>query len=228
MQTLRFNPFNQIHKGLRALLYDTALLMQHTDFTHEAERAEVIERVRLVNYLFHHHAHTEDNRIFPMIEPYAPQIQADFEAQHETDHQLSEDLEKCVVRFTETNTPEQNLLAAQQLAHAFHAFLAFNVEHMAKEETVINQVLWQYYTDAQLMAKVQEIGSSIPPEDNRHFTYWMLKGMATHEIVQWFNAIKLSAPPQVFDFFCQIAEKALPENKWNIVRDSLHEGALLA
>jgi hemerythrin-like domain-containing protein len=203
-------------------------LIQHTDFTHEAERAEVVERVGLVNYLFHHHADTEDNRIFPMIEPYAPQIQADFEAQHETDHQLSENLEKCLARFTETNSPEQHIWAGQELAKCFHAFLAFNVEHMMKEETIINEVLWQYYTDAQLMAKVQEIGSSIPPEDNQHFMYWMLKGLATHEIVQWFNAIKYSAPAPVFDFVCQIAEKALPENKWNFVRDCLHEGVLLA
>ena len=28
----RFNVFNQIHKGLRAMLYDTALTLQQTHF----------------------------------------------------------------------------------------------------------------------------------------------------------------------------------------------------
>ena len=49
MQTLRFNPFGQVHKGLRALLYDTALLLQHTNFSVEEEIAEAVDRVKLVN-----------------------------------------------------------------------------------------------------------------------------------------------------------------------------------
>lgn len=35
MQELRFNPFEQINKGLRALLYHTALTLQHTNFANE-------------------------------------------------------------------------------------------------------------------------------------------------------------------------------------------------
>jgi hypothetical protein len=184
--------------------------------------------VELVNLLFHSHAHIEDNHVFPMIAPFAPQVVSDFEAQHDTDHELSEALVKCLARFTETNSPEQNILAGYELMQQFNAFLAFNVEHMRKEETVVAGILWEHYTDNDLLLKVQEIGSSIPPEKNKHYTYWMLKGMATHEIIGWFNSIKHTAPPQVFDIFCHIAEEALPARQWNIISDTLHEGALLA
>jgi hypothetical protein len=120
------------------------------------------------------------------------------------------------------------MLAGYELMQQFNAFLAFNVEHMRKEETVVAGILWEHYTDNDLLLKVQEIGSSIPPEKNKHYTYWMLKGMATHEIIGWFNSIKHTAPPQVFDIFCHIAEEALPARQWNIISDTLHEGALLA
>jgi hemerythrin-like domain-containing protein len=228
MQTLRFNPFGQVHKGLRALLYDTALQLQHTNFTVAEEIEQAVERVRLVNTLFEHHAHVEDNQIFPMIEDYAPEVVANFEAQHHKDHELSEALERCVRLFNETNTAEQNGWAGNELQQSFNAFLAFNVEHMKQEETVINKCLWRYFSDEELLKKVQEISASIPPEQNRHFIYWMLKGMATHEIIHWYNAVKNATPPPVFHFFCELAEAALPAKKWNAVQDALQEGALLA
>jgi hemerythrin-like domain-containing protein len=228
MQILRFNPFGQIHKGLRALLYDTALLLQHTNFTIEEEIDLAVERVKLVNTLFEHHAHIEDSRIFPLIQSFAPHIVDDFEAQHQKDHELSEGLERCFALFTETNNAAQNRWAGNELLQSFNAFLAFNVEHMKAEETVINGCLWRHFTDEELLKKVQEISASIPPEQNKLFIYWMLKGMATHEIIDWYNVVKLSAPGPVFHFFCDLAEASLPEEKWNKVKDALQEGALLA
>jgi hemerythrin-like domain-containing protein len=228
MQTLRFNPFGQVHKGLRALLYDTSLQLQQTNFSVEEEIYAAIERVQLVSRMFDHHAHIEDNQVFPMIEDYAPEVVADFEAQHQTDHALAESLDKCLHYFSETNSPEQNRYAGNELLQNFHAFLAFNVEHMRKEETIINGVLWRYYTDAQLLQKVHEISASIPPEENKHFVYWMLKGLGTQEIIDWYNAIKLSAPAPVFNFFCALAEEALPVKKWDRIKEALQEGAMLA
>lgn len=228
MHVLRFNPFGQIHKGLRALLYDTAILLQHTNFTVEAEIAAATERVKLVNRMFDQHAHTEDNKVFPMIEKHAPEVVADFEAQHQTDHQLSLGLERCLHLFTETNTPEQTQYAGNELLQSFNAFLAFNVEHMRKEETIVNNCLWRHYTDAELLKKVQEISAAIPPEENKYFVFWMLRGMATHEIIDWYNVIKLSAPSPVFTFFCDLGEEALPAKKWDCVKEALQEGALLA
>ena len=228
MQTVRFNPFGQIHKGLRALLYDTALQLQHTDFTVAEEIEAAVDRVSLVNTLFEHHADVEDSQLFPLIKDHAPQLVADFEAQHQKDHALSKDLERCLFLFTETNSREQNLWAGNELLQSFHAFLAFNVEHMKQEETLVNACLWRHFSDEELRIKVQAIGNSVPPEQNKHFVYWMLKGLGTQEIIGWYNAVKLTAPPPVFQFFCDLAEKALPANKWNEVQNALQEGALLA
>ena len=40
--------------------------------------------------------------------------------------------------------------------------MLFNIEHMAKEEYVLNPILWRYYTDAELMAIKQQIIANIP------------------------------------------------------------------
>ena len=49
---MRVNIFNQIHKGLRALLYDTSILLQQTDFSNEEEMETAVKRGRItVMYL---------------------------------------------------------------------------------------------------------------------------------------------------------------------------------
>lgn len=221
MATLRFNPFGQIHKGLRALLYDTALLLQHTHFTREEETAKATERVRLVAMMFEDHAFVEDNYVFPMITPYAPEVVEDFEAQHVMDHQIGELLLKAVNQLEEAAAPEEKILAGIELQHQFNAFLAFNVEHMKKEETIVNAVLWKYYTDEQLAQKVQEISGKVEPEKNAIVTEWMLRGMASQEIVTWYSGIKRKAPPQVFEMFCDMAFSVLPEARWTKIREQL-------
>lgn len=221
MQTLRFNPFNQVHKGLRALLYDTALLVQHTDFTNKEETGRTAARVRFVNELFAHHAHVEDNLVFPMIASHAPGIVADFESQHQTDHELSANLEICLSRFGETNSPEQDVAVGNELLQSFNSFLAFNVEHMKKEETVVNAVLWKHYSDAQLIAKTQEISASLSMEEKLVHSAWMLKGSAVHEIVAWYRGIQKGAPPFVFENFCRLAESTLSPARWDRVKANL-------
>ena len=48
----RYNIFYQVHKGLRAMLYETALLLQHTDFTNFDEAEQAIEQLQTVVELF--------------------------------------------------------------------------------------------------------------------------------------------------------------------------------
>ena len=128
--------------------------------------------------------------------------------------------------FTETNSPAQNLWAGNELLQAFNSFLAFNVEHMKKEETIINGVLWQHYSDAQLLQKVQEIGASVPPEENMTLSAWMLKGLSTPEIILWYKGMQQAAPPPVFENFCRLAENTLPSSKWSRIKEALQEVAV--
>ncbi|HVS96207.1 MAG TPA: hemerythrin domain-containing protein [Puia sp.] len=228
MHTLRFNPFGQIHKGLRALLYDTAIMIQQTDFTRQEEIGKVTERVRFVNEAFAFHADTEDHRIFPKIAGIAPEVVADFESQHQTDHELSGQLDRCLSLFVSSNSSEQNAIAGNELLQAFNSFLAFNVEHMKKEETVINAILWKHFSDADLLQIVREIAASVPMDENMKISAWMLKGMASPEIVAWYKGIQQTAPAFVFEKFCQLASRTLAPPRWNKVWESLQASPVTA
>lgn len=85
---LRFNSFNMIHKALRAMLYDTALTLQQTDFTDAMEAETALSKVEDVIHQFEQHAHHEDTFMLPAIEKFAPQVVEDFEKEHVEDLEL--------------------------------------------------------------------------------------------------------------------------------------------
>ena len=82
----RYNIFHQVHKGLKVLLYETALQVQHTDFWNIEEADEVIEQIDELILLFEKHAQSEDTYIFPAVEKYDPSVAHAFEREHLKDH----------------------------------------------------------------------------------------------------------------------------------------------
>jgi len=209
MEKLRFNPFNQIHKGLRALLYHTSLQLQQCDFINEVQTREALAQVNEVIELFEEHAEVEDGKLFPLIQGYAPEIVADFEQQHDTDHELAVSLQNALQDVKKAETYKEKLKAGHALCLAFQEFTAFNIKHMNAEEIVVNDVLWRFYSDEELIQRQKEIASQVDPRLNNRYAYWMLKGLALHEIINWFTIVQQSAPAPVWENLKQVARTAL-------------------
>lgn len=208
----RFNSFNMIHKALRALLYDTALSLQQTYFADIEEAETALEKVELVISQFDQHALHEDTYVLPAIKALNPSLVAAFEGEHEEDHALGERLKHLVNMFRDTNSGEERLVCGSALTQAFREFMIFNLEHMAKEEMEINKVLWENYTDAQLMDINARIVASIPEEEKVISSKWMMRGVNKAEAISWLKAVKRSAPSFVFDGLLQMAETEIPQN----------------
>lgn len=221
MKAIRYNAFNQIHKGLRALLYDTALKIQHTDFADDTAAAKTFDQVNTVLWLFESHADIEDSMVFPMVQQAAPHIVEEFEKEHETDHRLGEELKTQMKAYYTSKDETEKIKAGTAVFLAFNEFIAFNLNHMNREETIINSFLWENYTDEALMGLTKEIVSKIPQNKNDLYSRWMLKGIGMHEIVNWFKAIQATAPHFVFEQMCVMAEEELPFEKWIVLKTVL-------
>jgi hypothetical protein len=76
-----YNVFNSIHKGLRNLLYSTAIQIQQTDFSSD-QAAATNQAIKLVVALFDEHAQHEDTYLLPLIEKYDSALIAQFEKDH--------------------------------------------------------------------------------------------------------------------------------------------------
>ena len=225
MNTTRFNPFNQIHKGLRALLYDTALALQHTDFTNEETTRQTFIKVEKTLSMFDGHAEVEDSIVFPKLNAVSPDIIEALEQEHVTDHQLGKALRKKMLEYCQANEATVISNAGRSVFIAFNEFIAFNLSHMNKEETIVNEALWANYSDDELKGMVAAIAKELSPEKNREHSRWMLKGNGDHEISVWLTAVQSTAPHFVFQDLCELAAETLPEGRWNNIQHTISTSA---
>jgi hemerythrin superfamily protein len=220
--------FNQIHKGLRALLYETALDIQHTDFWNVEETEKVIERIQDVVKLFEKHAFSEDSYVFPAIEKYEPSVADAFEQEHVKDHLLGELLSASLISYKNAPIITEKAEAGRQIYSAFVKFMAFNLEHMGKEEEIINPLLWRYYTDEELLAITSKIVSHIPAGHMEVVSKWMVRGLNNAEIAGWLRSVERTAPEPVFRALFATTERELSEKRFRQVLEMMTEGAMVA
>jgi hypothetical protein len=224
----RYNIFYQVHKGLRALLYETAIQIQQTDFINDEETELVLEQVKNLVELFDKHAHTEDTFVFAAVQVYEPSVVDAFEQEHVKDHALGENLNRQLAAFSNALPGDDRMLTGQLLYKAFIDFTIFNLEHMAKEEDIINKILWNHYTDDELKGITAEIIANIPLAQMMLFTQWMMRGLSNQEIAGWLKEVKNTAPDFVFNSLMQAATQELNTHRLQLVQEAITEGAMVA
>ena len=224
----RYNIFNQIHKGLRALLYETIIKLQQTDFTDAENADEAVQQVKIILDLFDEHAHTEDTFILPAIVEYEPSVVDVFAQEHVQDLALSNKLNGLLQAFSLTISPDAKREIGAAISTAVFEFMLFNLEHMKKEEDVLNKLLWRYYTDEVLHGITMNIVASAPADKMPLYNKWMMRGLSNTEIINWLKQIKNNAPEFVFNSYVDLATNELAENRWQKVQEQLTEGAMLA
>ena len=148
--------------------------------------------------------------------------------EHVRDHELSTQLRTLVNIYGSLTTDEERIQLGSALRKAFVDFLAFNLVHMAKEEDIINNLLWRYYSDDQIHAIEHQIISAQTPEAMALVWKWMLLGLSNGEIAGWLRMVEKNAPEFVFNTLFATAEKELPNHRFRLILEGLTEGAMRA
>jgi hypothetical protein len=223
----RFNSFNLIHKALRAMLYDAALTLQQTYFADVDEAEMALDKLEAVIHNLEQHAHHEDSFILPAIETCAPDVVQSFENEHVQDVAIAHKLQTLVNIYRSLETSEERVNCGSCLNKAFRDFMVFNINHMGKEEIEINKVLWDNYTDEEIMEITERITNSIPPEEKLVATRWMMKSINKNEAIAWLKTVKKTSPTFVFQALFDMAETELPERIRTEVQEAVLERDLV-
>jgi len=215
----RYNMFHQVHQGLRALLYETALLIQRTDFSFAEEAGGTAGHIEQVVSLFEKHAHTEDSFVFPMLAGYEPSVVTTFEEEHVEDHVIGKTLEDGLKSVLTSENPTERILKGKELQRAYIRFMVFNLQHMAAEEDIINNLLWRYYSDEELQAVTGRIIAHVAPDAMQQYSRWMVRGLNNTEILHWLQGVKATAPAPVFERLLAIMDQELPPARSRFIRE---------
>jgi hypothetical protein len=223
----RYNLFNLIHKGLRHIMYDTALKIQTADFSTVNGAEPVITRIEQLLSYFEEHAHHEDTFVLSAIQQYDAELVEDFERQHEEDHRLGHELTQALTAWKIAEGSVARLAAGRKIFFLFNEFIAFNLYHMNKEEQLINEVLWRHYSDIELHGITHQIVQNIKPQILFEESRWMMRSINVREAIDWLMGIKVSAPAEIFTLYLKMAHEEMPIERWLKVKESLFDERLI-
>lgn len=165
--------------------------------------------------------------MLPAIEAFEPELVEEFEKEHVADIEIGNRLATLLNIYRSLETSEERINCGSAINKSFRDFMVFNIEHMAKEETEINRVLWANYTDQELLDLNRRLTSSIPAEQKMQTTKWMLRSINKAEAIAWLQAVKKSSPSFVFDALLDLTYTELPEQMSTEVQDAVMEEELL-
>lgn len=217
-QEQRYNIFKRTHKGLRSMLFDAGAKIQQTDFTKNRQAIAAIEVIKQSTRSFLYHLSKEDNIIYHSVVLYAPYIVAMIEQANIKDEGLARSIDKIIDQFGELDSKKEKTDFGHVLQAAFFEFTAAVLQHMSKEETVINELLWANYTDRQLVGMEVEMMKRAKSSDCTWYTGKILKELSNREILVWVDSIKEHASPFMIKKLITTARVVLPIDRWQMIR----------
>lgn len=217
-QEQRYNIFKRTHKGLRSMLFDAGAKIQQTDFTKNKQASAAIDVIKQSTRSFLYHLSKEDNIIYHSVVLYAPYIVAMIEQTNIRDEALARSIDKTIDQYKELNTKKEKIAFGHRLQAVFFEFTAAVLQHMGKEETVVNELLWSNYTDRELIGMEVEMMKQATSPDCTWYTGKILKELSNREILIWVDSIKEYATPFMLKKLISTARIVLPIDRWQMIR----------
>jgi hemerythrin-like domain-containing protein len=217
-QEQRYNIFRGTHKGLRSMLFDAGAKLQQTDFTKSKQASAAVDAIKQSTRSFLYHISKEDKIIYHSVVLYAPYIVAMIEQTNLKDQVLAESIDKIIDEQRDQDTKKEMIDFGHQLQAAFFEFTAAVLQHMNKEETVINEILWSNYSDRQLVGMEVEMMKQATSSDCSWYTGKILKELSNREILMWVDIIKEHASPFMLKKLISTARIVLPIDRWQMIR----------
>ena len=191
----RYDLYRRPHKALRALMADTLVALGRADPQDECEMREAASRLEEMLAICEKHAALEDEFVHPAMEERRAQASCALALAHHEHAIAIDDLRECARRGDPT------------LYRRAAVFVAGNFRHMEDEESAGNALLWELFTDAELLAIEARLIAAVPPGAAMQTMRWMLGAMSHGERVTMLEALR--ERPGVFDGAMGIAQAHL-------------------
>lgn len=197
----RYDIYGNIHKGLRRTQSLLLARLGANDFGDAVTTEKLLADLRRLLAMAAAHVKHEDTEIHAALNGRG--IATDLiDEQHEDHHAAFRILED---RIAAVEAASDRTEAGRALYLAFAAYIADDFAHMHEEETVTAPLLWQHFTDEELLAIEMRIVSSLPPEENMAFTRMMLPAMNPAQRAMLVGGMRQGLPPEVFNAVVEFA-----------------------
>jgi hypothetical protein len=191
----RLDLYVSIHKALRSFMSDTLTRVGRIDVADRADRDAALAQLDVLLDLCLEHLRHENEFVHTAIEARQPAGSQRIAEEHGEHVETIAALQGEAAALRDTAPGDADRLALRLYRH-LALFVAENFQHMHVEETAHNALLWQHYSDGELMALHGRIMASIPPARHLLVARWMVPASTPAERAQIVGAAKAQMPPE--------------------------------
>lgn len=210
----RVNFYTNIHKAIRAFMGNTLTMVASLDGSDQHEVKAALEQVRSLAGFCTSHFHHENEFVHTAMEARQPGSSINTATDHEHHAWAIEKL-LALTDAVEQAFGAERENAINDLRSYIALFIAENFIHMNFEENENIAVLWNHYTDVELMQIEQTLVASIGPEEIALGMRWMIPSINHGERVALLTGMRDHAPQPVFEGVLAIARANLSAYDWH-------------
>ncbi|MBR9882722.1 MAG: hypothetical protein GYB21_03315 [Oceanospirillales bacterium] len=198
MQHGRYNIYTLIHKALRANMFDVLVAVGRVDDSDSLAVRRELDRVIELLALCQAHLEHENTFIHKAILAARPNLHL-ITAEDHLEHERAISRLRGDVSTIREVTEAGGQAPLLQLYRNLAIFVAENLQHMHVEETLNARILWDHFSDEQILAIEEQLVAALTPDEQFDALIGMLTYIAHSERIELLHALSGQMPPEVFN-----------------------------
>lgn len=190
----RPNIYGFPHKGLRNGLGKLAFKLGATNVNNEQEVNEVVELAEELSVLLQLHLNAEEDYVLPPLEAKIP---GSTTHNHE-DHEEMERLEHEMMDAIRAMKSDPSIPALNIAYDKVNLFIREYYRHMSEEEGEMNKIIWENFTDEEILGWQGQILSKLTPEQFFSWFKYIIPSLQPHEQGIMLGGFKMNAPEEAY------------------------------
>ena len=218
IELARADLFTLPHKAVRSIIYELGQILQTTNFDDRNETESTLPRLKHDLDMLHQHAVHENLYVFPKVQANEPKMIDMLTREHEEIEGKMDKVLKTTDELNRIESREQRIEKGNALYQEANDLFAFYLAHNNIEEATVLPATQKYHTDETLRAIRATIMKSMSPEQSTDWLSWIFSSGNNNEATNLLVGLKEGAPPPIFENMARIAQNALGEDRWKVVR----------
>lgn len=212
----RFKLAEAPHKGLRNALSQLSFLAGNTNYINKEKVKELHSLGKDIFLLLKEHSNDENTVVLPRLEKRVAGSSKHDLDDHEEIEKLQRQLEEQLDNiYSKAMAGGDSTELGGDFYFSFSKFHSRYLMHMADEETETAKLLWDNFTDEELIEMRNVIISRYKLELLLKWQRFILPALSRSQRTFIIKGVKAAAPQNISDMFMEICKQQLPADDYN-------------
>jgi hypothetical protein len=218
--TLRYFVFDVPHKGLRNGLAQFTLLAGKTDYTNPQQVATLYQVGQEIFLFLSSHAADENTVSLAELENRAPNTSKHISDDHDLIHHTQSELENLLENL-HSGASSDKVSEGKKFYDRLNLFHADYLRHMTVEDSEIQDLLWDNFSDEELMGHRNKIMGTMPPQTLLVMFKYIIAALSPAERIGLLQGFKMNVPEPFFNQSLDVIRPTLNQAEWDALTDGL-------